>query len=221
MAENGFSSSVKVVAKKSFDMQIGVDMDDKADILVSEILSNELLGEGVVASIEDAKRRLLKPGAQIIPARGAIKFALFEGADIEKNLWVDEVYGFDLRPFNEIVTKKQDVYRNDLNIEFLTDETSAFLFDFQNIENFKAEKKRIAVPVRKAGRCCGLIQWIQLDMNEEVTFENNPLVKVPASGWQHVVYLFQSPINVVPGQIARITATHNRSCPWFFLESIS
>jgi hypothetical protein len=59
---------------------------------------------------------------------------------------VDEVHGFDLSRFNTIVSPKQFVSRNDLNIELLTDDTCAFFFDFVNTDRFpQTEKKTIEV----------------------------------------------------------------------------
>jgi type III protein arginine methyltransferase len=126
VTDNGLAPPVTVINKRSTKLEIDTDMEERADLLVSEILSSEFLGEGVLSSIEDAKRRLLKPGARIIPARGSIQFALFGGPDIEKNVRVDEVHGFDLSRFNGIVARKQIVFRNDLDIELLSDDTRSF-----------------------------------------------------------------------------------------------
>ena len=221
VADNGFASQITVINKMSTKLKIGKDMVERADLLVSEILSSEFLGEGVLSSIEDGKRRLLKPGGRIVPARGSIQFALFGGGDIEKNIRVDTVCGFDLSRFNTIVSKKQYVSRNDLQIELLTDDTSAFFFDFVTTDRFPAgERKTIEVQVRRAGRCCGIIQWLRLEMDDTVVFENHPSMNNPASSWQHCVYVFPSAMDVVPGQVAVITAAHNRNTPWFFLEGI-
>ncbi len=221
VGDNGFTPPVTVVSKMSTKLEVGKDMGDRADLLVSEILSSEFLGEGVLSSIEDAKQRLLKPGARIIPARGSIQFALVGGVDIMSNVRVDEVYGFDLRKFNAIVPSKQYVARNDLNIELLSDDIGAFFFDFVKTDRFpSAERKIIEVPVRKAGRCCGIIQWIRLEMDDTVVFENHPSVKNTASGWQHCVFVFPSPIDVLPVQVAMISAAHNRITPWFIFEGM-
>lgn len=221
VAENGFTPPVTVIPKISSKLKIGKDMDEPADLLVSEILSSEFLGEGVLSSIEDAKRRLLKPGARIIPERGSIQFALFGGTDIEKNIRVDEVYGFDLSKFNRLVASKQYIERSDLGIELLTDKATAFFFDFVTTDRFPSEETReIELEVKKAGRCCGIIQWIRLEMYDDIVFENHPSIENPAVGWQHCVYNFPEAIDVQPGQIAMVNAAHNRIVPWFFFKGI-
>jgi len=221
ISDNGFTQQVSVIPKFSTKIEVGVDLKTRADLLVSEILSSEFLGEGILSSFEDAKERLLKPGAPIIPARGGIQFALFGGEDIEHNVRVDEVYGFDLSKFNKNVARKQYISRNDLNIELLSDDTNAFFFDFIKTTRFPTKEHRnINVPVRKAGRCCGIIQWIKLEMDDNVVFENHPSENNPSSGWQHCVYLFHEAIEVMPGQIAVISAAHNRNTPWFFFEGM-
>ncbi|MBI5558349.1 MAG: tetratricopeptide repeat protein [Deltaproteobacteria bacterium] len=221
VADNGFTPPVTVVAKMSTRMEIGVDMAERADLLVSEILSSEFLGEGVLSSIEDAKRRLLKPEAPIIPARGSIQFALFGGDDIEKNIRVGQVHGFDLSRFNAIVPRKQYISRNDLNIDLLSDDSMAFFFDFAGTDLFPLSgRKIIEVVVRQAGRCCGIIQWLRLEMDDTVVFENHPSLKNPSSSWQHCAYVFPSAIDVLPGQVAVIAAAHNRNTPWFVCTGI-
>ena len=219
--DNGFTSQVTVIPKLSTKIEVGADMDEQADLLVSEILSSEYLGEGVLSSIEDAKRRLLKPGGRIIPARGSIQFALFGGNDLAMNIRVDEVYGFNLSRFNSIVAQKQYVSRNDLEIELLSDDTRAFSFDFMATDLFPShEKTTLEVPVRTAGRCCGIVQWIRLEMDDTIVFENHPSVKNPATSWQQCMYLFPQPVDILPGQTALINAAHNRSIPWFFFEGM-
>ena len=58
--KNGFDHKIRVINKNSKDLILGQDIRNKADILVSEILSSEFVGEGIQTTILDAKRRLLK-----------------------------------------------------------------------------------------------------------------------------------------------------------------
>lgn len=69
VARNGFSSCVRVVTKHSTELDVVRDLGGPADILVSEVVSNDLLSEGAVPVVEHAVRHLLKPGAKVIPAR--------------------------------------------------------------------------------------------------------------------------------------------------------
>jgi Tfp pilus assembly protein PilF len=218
VAENGFEGTVRVIPKRSTDITVGADLSRQADILVSEIFSSELLGEHVLPSIEDAKRRLLKPGGRVIPAAGSIVVALFGGEDLGRNLRVQDSFGFKLERFNAIVSDKQTIRRDDLEAELLSDDTVAFRFDFEGGMSYPPENKTLRIPVTRSGRCHGLIQWIRLQMDKDVAFENHPSGKSPVANWQRCAYVFPEPIDVSPGQVAVIAAMHNRVIPWFALE---
>ena len=220
--DNHYEKTIKVVAKKSTEINIGADLETQADILVSEIFSSELLGEHVLPSLEDAKKRLLKPQGKVIPAAGSIMVALFTGEDIRRNLLVENAFGFNLQGFNKIVSNKRMIARNDLNIGLLSDGIAAFSFDFESENTFPAQRKTLKIPVTTAGRCYGLVQWMKLDMNgdQKVLFENHPSQTSKVSNWQQCAYLFNAPIDVKVGQFVHINAAHNRAVPWFWLQRL-
>ena len=220
--DNHYEKTIKVVAKKSTEINIGADLETQADILVSEIFSSELLGEHVLPSLEDAKKRLLKPNGKVIPAAGSIMVALFTGEDIRRNLLVENAFGFNLQGFNKIVSNKRMIARNDLNIVLLSDGIAAFSFDFESENIFPAQRKTLKIPVTTAGSCYGLVQWMKLDMNgdQKVLFENHPSQTSKVSNWQQCAYLFDAPIDVKVGQIVQINAAHNRAVPWFWLQRL-
>ena len=219
--ENGFSDSINVIPIKSTNLKIGIDLPRRSDILVSEILSSELLGEGVLSSIEDAKKRLLSPDAQIIPREASIRVALFGGDHIGKSMFVDNVNGFDLSKFNRITSKKIAFDANFFDVKFLSNTVNAFTFDFMEKNYFPPEEKFLDLQVITSGKCYGVMQWIHMQMDDTFTFENNPLAKTVASGWTHVFYLFDTPLNVTAKQVVKISAAHDRNIPWFTLESVS
>ena len=216
--DNQFENTINVISKKSLDIEIGVEISEQADILVSEIFSSELLGEHVLPSLEDAKRRLLKPQGQVIPAAGSIMIALFTGDDIKRNLIVDDSFGFNLQRFNSVVSNKRMIARNDLEIELLSDGIAAFDFDFESNDYFPSETKSVLITVKTAGRCYGILQWMRLDMakGKDIVFENHPSQTSKVSNWQQCAYLFDAPIDVVVGQLVTINAMHNRAVPWFY-----
>ena len=220
ISENGLDERIRVVSRKSLDVTVGSDLTEAADILVSEIFSNEFLGEGVLPSIEDAKRRLLKPNARIIPAAGSIMIALFGGDDLASNLIVGDSCGFDLRHFNSIVSRRQTVAGNHLAIALLTDDIEAFRFDFEKDSFFPCGEKTLRVPVKTPGRCLGIIQWIRLEMGEDLVFENHPSGKAQATSWHYCVSLLPSPVDLRENQISIVAAAHDRRDPWFSLQGV-
>ena len=72
--ENGYGRRVTILGQKSTDLN-EQDLHGRADLLVCEIVDDQLLGEGVLSTVQDARRRLLRPNAQIIPS-GAVVYVL-------------------------------------------------------------------------------------------------------------------------------------------------
>ncbi|HEY8359311.1 MAG TPA: tetratricopeptide repeat protein [Ramlibacter sp.] len=218
VARNGFADRVTVLAKPSHAVQVGRDLPEPADILVHEVFSSELLGEHVLPAIEDAKRRLLKPGGLVLPACASIMVALVGGDALGKNVHVGESFGFDLGGFNAIHPKRRPLYREDLQPLMMSADTEAFRFDFQNQDAFPAEQKTISITATESGLCYGLIQWIRIELGEAARFENHPSRPRPVSNWQHTVYGFDAPVQVEAGTVLAVHAMHDRSRPWFGLS---
>ncbi|MBC7603316.1 MAG: 50S ribosomal protein L11 methyltransferase [Ramlibacter sp.] len=216
---NGPQGQVTVLSKPSSEVRIGTDLPAKADILVHEIFSSELLGEHVLPAIEDAKARLLKPGGAVLPMAASVMIALVGGDVLGKNLYVDESFGFDLRAFNTINPRKRPIYREDLAPVLMSDAVEAFRFDFVKSSTFPAAKRQIDITSRKAGLCYGVIQWIRVDMVKGVQFENHPAHPRDVSNWQHTIYSFMEPLALEVGTVVSVSATHDRQRPWFELAS--
>lgn len=68
---NGFEDRITLVTGWSMN----VELPERADVLVSEIIGNYPLGERVIEIIDDARTRLLKPNARMVPHRVEV-FAL-------------------------------------------------------------------------------------------------------------------------------------------------
>ena len=214
---NKYQDRVRVLSKTSFEVELGKDLPEKADILIHEIFSSELIAEHVLPAIEDAKRRLLKPGARILPAAASIMIALFGGDDVGKYLYVKDSFGFDLQHFNAITSRKIPLYTEDLNSKLLSDDIEAFRLDFMNESSFPREDKTLEIVSTDEGLCYGVIQWIRMEFDEQVTFENHPSQNKSVSNWQRTVFCFDEPIYLKPGLVVSVSAAHDRSAPWFDL----
>jgi predicted RNA methylase len=62
---NGVSDRVRLMRERS----TRVELPQRADVLVCELIGDDPLGEGILETVADARRRLLKPGARVVPAR--------------------------------------------------------------------------------------------------------------------------------------------------------
>jgi len=206
--KNGFADRVSVVAKRSTSLVVGQDMPDRADVLVSEILSNDFVGEGVVPSFNDAKARLLKPGARVIPARGQIMGALVGGPHIEYLLGLGDVCGFDVSSFAKFKPLRQFVF--DLGeYNELSRDVALVSMDFEKLASFAPIDVTVPIEVTAAGRCHGLLQWLQLELSEDVNYDNHP--RTTKSIWKPTLYAFADPVDVKPGDRLAVRVWQSRS----------
>ncbi|KAM8713608.1 hypothetical protein ACLKA7_013860 [Drosophila subpalustris] len=65
------ATQVRLIRKRSTEIQIGVDMPHKANLLVAELLDTELIGEGAIGIYNHAHDHLLTEDALCIPARAS------------------------------------------------------------------------------------------------------------------------------------------------------
>ncbi len=222
VSKNGFRRKVAVIGKHSAALKIPGDMPERADVLISEIISSDLLGEGLLDTMEDAVQRLIKPGAVIIPARAAIVGQLAGSPRLDQYLRVGTVWGFDPTPFNEFSPITLEPAEFGIQMDLFSDRIDLFEFDFQESAVFPAQEKRIAVPCTASGICHGVLQWIRLDLSTGNQFENAPGTAGTGSDgqWRQTLYSFAEPVFIEQGQVVHLVAAHNRSNLMFYLDRI-
>lgn len=219
MALNGVADRVTVIGKASTDLVVGKDLPDRADLLVSEVPSNDLLTEDVVRTITHARTHLLKPGAPMVPRAIAVVTALVGGEELAKSVSVGTVDGFDLSPFNEFSPAMMSIRLESLHYEFLSDSADVFRFDLAGpISDGETVERRLTV--NRAGMCVGFLQWIKLQLDDKVVFENRPGPAFGRSGWHHRIMTFPQPQAVTPGQTVVYEARHDRRTLAFVLKDI-
>jgi tetratricopeptide (TPR) repeat protein len=196
-----YADRIDVIAKRSTLLQVGTDLPEKADVLVSEILANDFVGEGVLTSLVDAKRRLLKPGARMVPARGDFMGVLVGGAHVEYLLELGDVCGFDMASFAALRPWRQPVPQK-IDYEALSEDIALIRYDFGDIESLQPVDLTVPVTATQSGRCYGVLQWIRLELAPGVTYENHP--RTTESVWNKVLYAFPHPRDVKPGDVVDV-----------------
>lgn len=182
VARNGLQDRVRVIAKASTDLVLGEDLPEKVDMLLWDNLANNLVGAGAIPVIEDALRRLVKPGAQIMPARISVEAALAEDKDIGRRR-MGLVEGFDLSPFNALSEPVYTVNCDSKRIELRSEPATIFDIDFRSGGPFAAE--RASREVRAAGGMVnGVVQWLDFRLDDQERFKTAPGQPVQAFGMQ-------------------------------------
>ena len=76
-ADNGFADRIEFLS--GWSLEVGIP--ERADVLITETLGNAGLDEGIVAWTTDARDRLLRPGATLLPERLRVWVAAAEAPD--------------------------------------------------------------------------------------------------------------------------------------------
>jgi len=206
---NGFADRIRIVKKNSTELAVGADLDRPADVLVSEILSNTVLTEGVLATFEDALSRLVKPGAAVIPRAVTAVGCLAGGAALEQMAFAGTVAGFDLSAFTALSAPRLPIVGFSPPWTRLSPDHDLVAFDLTATTHPPVLERR---PLRASadGVAVGIVQWMRVALDAETTFANPPET-TDAGGWQQVLHTFLRPIRVTAGQSIDILAGHDRA----------
>lgn len=207
IAGNGYSDRVTVVNKHSTDLDPTRDMGGLADILVSEIVSNDLLSEGVLGAHEDAVARLLAPDGVVIPPRGTIRVALARDLR-DRAPRLGEASGFDLSAFNRLAAPNEMIRVGMDQVALCSEPVDLFSFDFATADPRKPERREFDIP-SLGGRIDGIVQWIALEMDAVGRYENRP-ESGTASCWGALLWRFPEPVDTEKNETVTIGGAHER-----------
>jgi SAM-dependent methyltransferase len=208
IAANGFADRVRVVNKHSETLDPAADMGWRADILVSEIVSNDLLSECVLPAHEHAVRHLLKPGGKVIPARGVVRVALayLDGVVNE----MGPASGFDLSAFDRLYAPFREVPVHSPHLQLMSEPRDLFAFDFGSGGPWREARSSLTLAAT-GGPVNGIAQWIALDMDDAGgRYENLPGTGVQ-SCWGALFWRFAGVVESEVGQAIAVEARHNRT----------
>jgi type II protein arginine methyltransferase len=200
---NGLADRITVISKYSTELEIGHDLAEPADLLMSELFDDALFGDGIVDIIADARRRLLRPDAPILPPRAELRCALV-ALDHPTDWPLGMVEGFDLSPFNMLSApppaalraRPEGAVRRSAPASLLT-------MDFE-APDFGAMRET-ATLISEGGPIHGVVQWLRVDFGAGVIFENSPFDD-SNSHWGAPIHPLAQPIDTTPGEAIEVTA---------------
>jgi tetratricopeptide (TPR) repeat protein len=178
--KNGYADRVKVHAMDSRLLRLGKEVEDRVDVIVSEILDVAVIGEGMLPSIRDALRNLAKPDTTVIPAGARVKAQLIELPYHHYNPGLGNVEGFDLRAFEQF---EQDGGRKTLYLhgdhghgvsEIITLRTFDFRKPGMALTETRPERFSIRFDQVEDRNVDGILMWFDLMLDEETVVSSGP-----------------------------------------------
>jgi len=238
--KNNFGNVITVVNKRSNEL----DMNEKADVLVTEIFDTELIGEGVLPTLRDAHRRLLKPNCKVIPSKADVKIQLIESdklwkmntfvCDENDTLRYSDEYLNCLGPPTAHEIQIDQLYPHDLKC--LSKDTTISTFDFEKPFHYENNSRVVSykksINIEANGTVHGILFWWDLVLHEKENIilsmqpkwiENKTLNKITSwrDHWMQAVYYLKAPLNVKQNDILYLTMCHDDYSIWFQAELIA
>ncbi|KAL3743273.1 hypothetical protein ACJRO7_018560 [Eucalyptus globulus] len=175
---NDMARSITVLNKRSDEVRVGVDIESRADVLVSEILDSELLGEGLIPTLQHAHDMLLVENPVTVPYKAIVYGQLVESTYLWKlhDLYNNEAEildGIHLVPagLERIIGVKLqqhpmhcDAIRRE--IKLLSEPFRIFEFNFGKRPESHGETA-VHVKATGSGQVNAVISWWMLQLDDE------------------------------------------------------
>jgi protein arginine N-methyltransferase 1 len=178
------------------ERSMNVELPEPADVLVTETIGPFGFDEHILTSVIDARSRLLKPNAIIIPQRLDLYLVPVDDASIYNNRvkwWTGTPYGFDLSPL--AVLASNIMFVGDVSRDaFLAPPAMVISTDLTTISSANVSGSAHFTAAR-AGLLYGFAGWFRATLAPGLELSN----ETPGTSWQHVFLPLQSPIVVDVG----------------------
>ncbi|XP_045462115.1 protein arginine N-methyltransferase 7 [Harmonia axyridis] len=241
---NGFENKIKVIPKRSINLTVGknCDLDEKCNILVTEVFDTELIGECALSTFNHAHHSLLTEDCIVIPHSATMYAQVVECPIAHEWNRISDIY-----EDGELLLKVSD------NIKNCTG--SAALYDFQLSQlpkdSFKTLMKPTPIfefdwttctPLKRStvlsvqaecdGEAQAVFMWWDLKMDTEnkiilscAPYWDHPSsksdlnVKIPwRDHWMQAVYYFPKEIVFIKGEELNLLANHDEYSLWFNIK---
>lgn len=214
---NGVADRVTVIPRWSG----AVRLPERADVIVSELIGDDPLAEGVVGITRDALRRFAKPGARLIPSGlriyglavtippDALSEFLFTGDLVRK--W-ESWYGMTFEPLQTV--RLPALFAHFVNPYLARDwQAAAAPIQLADI-NLKLPRVpllqgRHAFTAEKSGEINGLIVYFALEAEGKPLLSTRPNETGEENHWLSPLQVFPEPYPVSVGQELELIYRYN------------
>ncbi|XP_065147726.1 protein arginine N-methyltransferase 7 [Paramisgurnus dabryanus] len=237
---NGFSDKIKIINKHSTEVTVGPDgdMQERANILVTELFDTELIGEGALPSYEHAHTHLVQAGCEAVPHRATIYAQLVESDMLWK--WSQirpiQVDGHKLLPPPAVVKCAGAPSVCDIQLSQVSPQSfthigpicTMFSIDFSKPVSSAAGSYTAKFKAQASGKAQVVLTWWDIDMDPDAnivcTMAPSWTYSAPQSyawrdHWMQSVYFLPAEKNVVEDEELCLTVSHDDYSLWYSLTN--
>lgn len=213
---NGLSDRITVVHGWSTQ----IDLPERADVLVTELVGDDPLGEEILEVALDAHRRLLKPGARIVPEtldimgfpvsipRAALRSRVAGNDTLRRwQAW----YELDFSPLSPTEGRKRDMFsvRGTAARRWkpVSEPVRLARVDLRHIEQLAIDTASAATATR-GGRLNGILLYVDLKLAPSTSISTHPATVGPDCSWSNIVWAFDPPLSLHAGDGFAVTFRH-------------
>lgn len=191
--DNGFLDRIEFIQ----DVSTKVNLDEKADVIISDLRGLLPLHGKHLPAIMDARRRMLKPGGILIPKRDTLNACIVEAPKLYKDYskpWEPNPYHLDLSHARELSLNQWSHGRVKPE-QMLTQGQAWGGLDYHNLETADLHGKITQGFIRR-GTAHGLIVWFDTELMDGIGFFNSPYCKKHAKVYGSAFFPFLHPVKV-------------------------
>ncbi len=194
-----------------------IEIDEKADVVISEVIGLFGLEENIDKILIDARNRFLKPGGRLIPSWLDLYLVPVEAKEIwDKNIAIWNKYFFDLdfTAVKEVAVSRRYQLDCSKNAEAIAAPAKIAHFDFCRADSLN-RIFRTELVISKKSVLHGLVGYFKAGLSDKVTLSNS--LQDPLTHWEHTFFPMKDAVEVEPGDriACRITAIpHYKTISW-------
>jgi protein arginine N-methyltransferase 1 len=168
--ENGFEERVQVI--NGFSAH--VDLPERADVLLTDQIGHFGFDAGVVEFVADARRRLLKPDARLVPSRIDLLVAPVEVPDVADaiDFWSGRPAGFNMEPLHEMTVNSGHPRTLEAGHLLGTPHVGGSIDLFADSSSIAVSAGMV---IARSGTLHGIGGWFSAVLSPTVTLSNAPL----------------------------------------------
>ena len=210
-AANGFADRI-VLQQRSSSL---VELPEPADVLVADIFDTFGLQPGGLSCLADARRRLLKPAAALIPSALELHLAPVEAHELYEqriNVWTGEISGLDLSSLHSYAVNNRYPSRFERRA-LLGDAGLLARIQLKEVET-PSFGGHVMVRIARSGVLHGLSGWFVANLAEGISVDNAP--GDATTKYAQTFFPIERPVSVEEGNTVKMSlqSYDNIGCKW-------